>query len=50
MEYFESLLLPSILNFHLPWYRYVDDVICLWPNDQDVHKFLTDVNSLVPTI
>ena len=30
------------------WYRYVDDVLCLWPEDLD--NFLYQLNNLVPSI
>ena len=50
MEYFESRLLPQICNFPIVWYRYVDDIICLWPRDLDPIVFLEELNRLVPSI
>ena len=50
MEYFETRFLPTICNFRLPWYRYVDDILCLWPKNVDPHQFLGKLNSLVPSI
>ena len=50
MEYFETRILPTICNFNIIWYRYVDDIICLWPKDKDPLVFLHSLNQLVPTI
>ncbi len=50
MEYFETRFLPKICNFNLPWYRYVDDILCLWPASQNPHMFLGLLNNLVPSI
>ena len=50
MEFFESRLLPHICNFELPWFRYVDDILCLWPVDRDPSDFLLKLNGLVPSI
>ena len=50
MEYFESELLPTILDHPLPWYRYVDDVFSLWPDNQNFQDFFQKLNSLHPTI
>lgn len=32
------------------WYRYVDDVLCLWPCTEDLDAFLQSLNNLVPSI
>ena len=50
MEYFESELLPSITPQPILWYRYVDDIIALWPNDKDFDAFFDQVNNLAPSI
>ena len=50
MEAFESILLPGILPRDVYWFRYVDDIICLWPVDVSIDDFLIDLNSLVPSI
>ena len=55
MEYFETVILKSTvddlnLNFKLVWYRYIDDIICLWPDGCNVNNFLAKMNVLVPTI
>ena len=50
MEYFETLYLPRICQFNLPWFRYIDDILCLWPSTEDPHSFLRQLNSLVPSI
>ena len=48
MEFFEKYLLRTILPDNVIWYRYVDDVLCLWPEDLD--NFLYQLNNLVPSI
>lgn len=50
MEYFETCFLPKICNFTLPWFRYVDDILCLWPSNKNAHLFLDQLNNLVPSI
>jgi hypothetical protein len=50
MEYFEKHLLPAIRTFHLPWYRYVDDVLCMFPENKSSDDFLVQINTLVPSI
>ena len=50
MEYFERDLLPSVVDFELVWYRYVDDVFAVIPNTVDVDNFLSKLNCLVPSI
>ena len=50
MEFFEVHILPTICDFEIIWYRYVDDVICLWPSDRDPMLFLQELNDLVPSI
>ena len=46
MEFFEKYLLRTILSHDVIWYRYVDNVMCLWPEDSD--NFLCELNNLVP--
>ena len=48
MEFFEKYLLRTILPDDIIWYRYVDDVLCLWPEDLD--NFVCQLNNLVPSI
>ena len=49
MKFFEKYLLRTlILPDNVIWYRYVDDVLCLWPEDLD--NFLSQLNNLVPSI
>ena len=51
MEYFESELLPNILDFNIPWFRYVDDVFSFCSlNDHDFNHFLQLLNSLCPSL
>ena len=50
MEYFERDLLPSVVDFELVSYRYVDDVFAVIPNTVDVDNFLSKLNCLVPSI
>ena len=50
MEFFETKLLPSIVDFDLVWYRYVDDVFAVMPDNIDVDEFLSRLNTLSPSI
>ena len=50
MEFFESRILNNILPEKAVWYRYVDDIICMWPREENVNNFLMNLNSLVPSI
>ena len=50
MEFFETKFLPSILPPGVIWFRYVDDIFCIWPVIADVKNFLLELNSLVPSI
>ena len=50
MELFEKYLIRTILPDDVIWYRYVDDVLCLWQEDLDLHNFLCQLNNLVPSI
>ena len=48
MEFFKKYLIRTILPDDVNWYRYVDDVLCLWQEDLD--NFLCQLNNLVPSI
>ena len=50
MEFFEKRLLCNILPDKAIWFRYVDDILCLWPNDEAIDIFLPMLNNLVPSI
>lgn len=50
MEFFENKLLANILPSNVIWFRYVDDVLCLWPVSEDLDCFLPRLNSLAPSI
>ena len=51
MEYFESVLLPTIIDTsNIVWFRYVDDVFAVLPNDIDIGLFLNSLNSLSNSI
>ena len=50
MEFFESRILSNILPANVIWYRYVDDIICIWPLEENVNNFLTNLSDLVPSI
>ena len=52
MEFFESLLLPNIPLFRSihSWFRYVDDILAIIPNNFPVMSFITQMNDLTPTI
>ena len=52
MEFYETKLittLPLYNNIHC-WFRYVDDILAIIPNDFPVQQFLTQMNSLVDSI
>ena len=34
-EFYELKLLPKVLPSHVPWFRYVDDVLCLFPQNMN---------------
>ena len=50
MEYFEKYLLPSIVNFDIILFRYVDDVFAFIPNNVNLDVFLNSLNNLSPSI
>ena len=50
MEFFEKKLLPVKLPRNEKWFRYVEDVLCLWPIEHNLEQFMVELNSLVPTI
>ena len=50
MEFFENKYLSRIKPPEVVWLRYVDDILCLWPRNQNVDDFLENLNSLVPSI
>ena len=50
MEFFEKYELSKILPPDVPWFRYVDDVLCLWPRDRPLAPFIEQLNGLVPSI
>ena len=50
---FETELLPPILPKGVKcWYRYVDDIFCIWPNSLGTifETFLNQLNNLSPSI
>ena len=47
MECFESELLSTVANgLEITWFRYVDEIFALLPNDLNVEYFLDSVNNL----
>ena len=44
MEFFETKLLPSILPHKVTWFRYLDDILCIWPVNDDPSIFLSQLN------
>ena len=50
MEFFEITFLPRVKMPHIHWFRYVDDILCLWPIADNVDIFLQNLNELVPSI
>ena len=45
IEFFEKYLLRTILPDDVIWYRYVDDVLCLWPEDLELDNFLFQLSN-----
>ena len=50
MEFFETYELSKILPPDVSWFRYVEDVLCLWPRDRPLEPFIEQLNGLVPSI
>ena len=51
LEYVESELLVNYTGVKpLFWYRYVDDVLCLIPEDFDLNNYLDFINNLCPSL
>ena len=50
MEYFECELLSTLSPAPPLWLRYVDDVLLIWPNEEDFGSFLSNVNALSDSI
>ena len=40
-------MLPAILPKWVLWFRYADDIFCVWPITENVQSFLDKLNSLV---
>ena len=51
MEYFETELRHQFPHQPVIWWRYVDDIICIWPHGMELFQpFLNGLNQLVPSI
>ena len=50
MEFFESKILKNFLPKNAVWFRYVDDIICLWPVNENLNTFLEKLNNQVASI
>ena len=50
MEFFERNFVYDLLPRNTPWFRYVDDILCLWPFENNELDFLDNINNLVPSI
>ena len=50
MEFFENRFLPNILPNGVFWFRFVDDIFCIWPLEENVNEFLFNLNNQVPSI
>lgn len=42
-EKFVSIITPGII----PWFRYVDDILCIWPTDVNTDEFVAKLNDQV---
>ncbi len=50
MAFLEKHLLPNILSSSAIWFRFIDDILCIWPSDEDVCDFLSSLHNLVSSI
>ena len=52
MEFFERRYLHTLIppGIDIPWFRYIDDVLYIWPSHLNVDEFLNQLNNLVPSI
>ena len=50
MEYFETELLPRIAPPNFIWFRYIDDVFSVWPDNLDFDHFFSNLNNLHASI
>ena len=50
MEFFESKILKTFLPKNAIWFRYVDDIICLWPINENLNTFMEKLNNQVTSI
>ena len=42
--------MPNILPQGVVWFRFVDDIFCIWPLEENVNTFLFNLNNQVPSI
>ena len=50
MDFFEQLALTSFTTKPLCWFRYLEDVFCIWQNSTLPERFLNHLNSLRTTL
>ena len=50
MEFFEREYVTRLTSQRIPWFRYVDDILSVWPADLNVDDFLVTLNEQVPSI
>ena len=50
MEFFEINLLSRIKSNSVIWFRYIDDILCFWPLNDNLDTFLDKLNNLAPSI
>ena len=50
MEHFERDLLQTVVDFEFTWFRYVDDVFAVVPDNLELEPFLRRLNSLSTSI
>ena len=50
IEYFESELLPTIITLPPLWFRYVEDKLLMWCNEDNLEDLLSEVNFVAPSI
>jgi hypothetical protein len=50
MDFFEQLALSSFDKTPKCWFRYLDDIFCIWEDDRQPHIFLDHINNLRTSI
>ena len=46
LEFFEEYLLSAIKDQNIVWFKYIDDILCLWPVESCLEDFMDKLNNL----